>query len=223
MAKQVKLSVQKRAGAGRPVARKLRREGFVPAVIYGAKYQPVNLQVPSRELDTLLGHAIGENILVDLEIGSDSGKTSQLALIQEVQHEPVSGAVVHVDFHAIDMNEAIHANVVVEPSGEANGVRNFGGLLEQLTRTIEVECLPKDLPELISVDVTALNIGDAIHVRDVQLPAGVTARSDADLTIFLVASPTVQEEVAPVEGAPTEPEVIKEKKEEAAPAEAAKK
>jgi large subunit ribosomal protein L25 len=224
MAKQVKLSVQTRTGAGRPVARKLRREGFVPAVIYGAKYQPRNLQVPSRALKTLLGHAVGENILVDLEIDGEGGKSNQLALIQQIQHEPISGTVVHVDFHAIDMNESIHAQIVVEPVGEPNGVRNFGGLLEQLTRTVEVECLPKDLPEIITVDVSALNIGDAIHVRDLALPAGVTARSDADLTVFLVASPTVQEEVAaPVEGAPTEPEVIREKKEEPAPAEGAKK
>jgi large subunit ribosomal protein L25 len=224
MAKQVKLSVQSRAGAGRPVVRKLRRQGLVPAVIYGAKYKPVNLQVPSRTLDTVLSHAVGENILVDLEIETDGKKASQLALIQQIQHEPVSGTVTHVDFHAVDMNETLHANIVIEPVGEANGVRNFGGLLEQMARTIEIECLPKDLPEVITVDVSALNIGDAIHVRDLPLPAGVTARSDADLTVFLVASPTVQEEVvAPVEGTPTEPEVIKEKKEEAAPAEGAKK
>ena len=226
MAKQVKLTAKTRLQTGGSVSKKLKRQGLVPAVVYGGKNQPQTLQLAARDIKTLLSHAIGENILVELEIESDSGKSNRMALIQEVQHEPLSGDVVHVDFHAVNMNEALRTSVPIEPRGEPNGVKNFGGLLEQSLRALEVECLPKDLPERITVDVSALNIGDSIHVKDIPLPAGVTALEDADLTVFLVAAPTVVEEpVAPAAGvAPTaEPEVIREKKEEAVAPAAEKK
>lgn len=220
MAKQVKLNASTRATAGTGASKALRAQGLIPANIYAAGETNLNLQVVGRELEKLLSHAVGENILVDLEIEDNGSKSNRLALIQEVQHEPISGKVVHVDFHAVKMDEKLHANVPLEPVGEPNGVRNFGGLLEQSLRALAIECLPKDLPEIIRVDVSALNIGDAIHVRDIVLPEGVAAIEDGELTVFLVASPSVQEEeAAPVEGAPTQPEVIREKKEEPAAAE----
>ena len=119
-----------------------------------------------------------------------------------MQHEPLSGAIVHVDFHAVKMDEMLHTSVPVEPTGEPNGVKNFGGMLEQSLRSLEIECLPKDLPELVTVDVSALNVGDSLHVKDIALPAGVTAQDDADLTVFLVAAPTVVEEPAAGAAAP---------------------
>src|SRR3954452_851972 len=155
----------------------------------------------------MLSHAAGENILVELEI---AGGSNRLALVQEIQHAPVSGDVLHVDFHAVSMDEMIEADVPLEPTGTANGVKNFGGLLEQSLRSLSIECLPRDLPDVITVDVSALNIGDAIHVRDIPLPQGVTAKSPADLTAISVVAPTVEE--APAEVAPTAPEVITEKK-----------
>jgi large subunit ribosomal protein L25 len=121
----------------------------------------------------------------------------------------------HIDFHAVSMDEMIEADVPLEPTGIANGVKNFGGLLEQSLRSLAIECLPRDLPDIITVDVSALNVGDGIHVRDIKLPTGVTTRIPADLTAFSVLAPTVEEE--PVVGAaevPTSPEVIKEKKED---------
>ena len=135
----------------------------MPAVIYGAKDKAEPLQVSRRDINALLSHASGENILVELEI---AGKKNRLALVQEVQHAPVGGDILHVDFHAVSMDEMIEAEVPLEPVGIANGVKNFGGLLEQSIRALAVECLPKDLPDKISVDVSALNIGDSIHVRD---------------------------------------------------------
>lgn len=219
MAKQVKLTAQTRSQIGGSVAKKLKRQGAVPAIIYGGNIEPQPLQVATRDIQTLLSHAVGENFLVDLEIDDNGNKTNRTALIQEVQHEPTTGSILHIDFHAVSMNEALTASIPIEPAGTANGVKNFGGILEQSLRSLEVECLPKDLPEIISVDVSALNVGDSIHVRDIGLPAGVTALDDADLTVFLVAAPTVAEEpVAPGAGmaATAEPEVIKEKKEEAA-------
>ncbi|HWB59817.1 MAG TPA: 50S ribosomal protein L25 [Chthoniobacteraceae bacterium] len=226
MAKQVKLSAQLRPSSGRSAVKKIKAQGAVPAVIYGGKDKPQTLQVNSRDINTLLAHAVGENILVDLEI-SDSGKTTnRLALIQEIQHAPLGGAVLHVDFHSVKADEILHAHIPIEPHGESVGVRSYGGILDQSLRRLDVACLPKDLPEIIRVDVSALNIGDSIHVKDIKLPEGVTSSIDGDLTVFHVSAP-VAEEVKPAEeAAATGPEVIKEKKPEgeaAAPAAGDKK
>jgi large subunit ribosomal protein L25 len=221
MAKQVKLMAERRTATGRSAVRKLKAMGVVPAIIYGAKDKAEPLQVSRRDINAMLSHAAGENILVELEI---AGK-SRLALVQEVQHAPLGNAILHVDFHAVSMDEVIQADVPLEPTGIANGVKNMGGLLEQNLRSLAIECLPRDLPDLITVDVSALDIGDAIHVREIQLPSGVTTRVQPDLTAFSVLAPTVEEEpvVAEVEAA-AGPEVIREKKEEpeAAAASAAK-
>jgi large subunit ribosomal protein L25 len=211
MAKQVKLMAERRTATGRSAVRKLKAAGSVPAVIYGAKDKPETLQVSKRDINAMLSHAAGENILVELEI---AGK-SRLALVQEVQHAPVGGAILHIDFHAVSMDEMIQADVPLEPTGIANGVKNMGGLLEQNLRSLAIECLPRDLPDVVRVDVSALNIGDSIHVREIQLPEGVTTRVQPDLTAFSVLAPTVEEEpVAAAVEAPTGPEVIREKKEE---------
>jgi len=211
MAKQVKLTAEPRTALGRSAVRKLKAAGSVPAVIYGSKDKPEALQVSRRDITAMLSHAAGENILVELEVG---GK-SRLALVQEVQHAPLGNAILHVDFHAISMDEVIQADVPLEPTGTANGVKNMGGLLEHNLRSLAIECLPRDLPDIIRVDVSALNIGDAIHVREIQLPAGVTTRVQPDLTAFSVLAPTVEEEpVAAAAEAATGPEVIREKKEE---------
>jgi large subunit ribosomal protein L25 len=211
MAKQVKLTAERRTATGRSAVRKLKAAGSIPAVIYGAKDKPETLQVSKRDINAMLSHAAGENILVELEI---AGK-NRLALVQEVQHAPLGGAILHIDFHAVSMDEVIQADVPVEPVGVANGVKNMGGLLEQNLRSLAIECLPRDLPDVIKVDVSALNIGDAIHVREIPLPTGVTTRIQPDLTAFSVLAPTVEEEpVAAAVDAAAGPEVIKEKKEE---------
>ena len=220
MAKQVKLKAEPRNATGRLASRKLKARGIVPAVIYGGKHKSQALQVLERDINAMLSHASGENILVELEIAGE--KTGRTALLQEVQHSPVRGDVVHVDFHAISMDEKIEASVPLEALGMATGVKNFGGLLEQNVRGLAIECLPKDLPDKITVDVSALNIGDAIHVRDIKLPDGVVAKVPADLTVFSVVAPVAEEEpVTPEAEAAAGPEVITAKKEEgeaAAPA-----
>jgi len=211
MAKQVKLTAERRTALGRSAVRKLKAKGVVPAIIYGAKDKAEPLQVSRRDISAMLSHAAGENILVELEI---AGK-SRLALVQEVQHAPLGNAILHVDFHAVSMDEVIQADVPLDPIGIANGVKNMGGLLEQNLRSLAIECLPRDLPDVIKVDVSALNVGDAIHVREIPLPPGVTTRVQPDLTAFSVLAPTVEEEPVAAEAeAPTGPEVIREKKEE---------
>ena len=217
MAKQVKLSASPRSEGGRNAVKQVRARGGVPAVIYGSKDKPANLEVSRRDIEALLSHAVGENILVELEIEENGKKTSRLSLIQEVQHHPLRGEILHVDFHAVSMTEKISADIVIESYGEPDGVKNFGGLLEQSMRTVTIRCLPQNLPEIIRVDVSAMKIGDSIHVRDLPLPADVEADEDADLTVFIVAEPAVVEEPV-VAAAPESPEVIKEKKPEAAAA-----
>jgi large subunit ribosomal protein L25 len=224
MAKQVKLKAEPRTNVGRSAVRKLKARGIIPAVIYGAKDKPQPLQLAARDINAMMSHASGENVLVELEIAGE--KSSRTALVQEVQHTPVGGDIRHVDFHAISMDDTIQAEVPLEPVGTANGVKNFGGLLEQSLRVLTLECLPRDLPDRITVDISQLNIGDSIHVRDIQLPSGVTAKVPADLTAFSVLAPVVEEVpvVAEAEAA-AGPEVITEKKgegEAAATAPAAK-
>ncbi|HET9417845.1 MAG TPA: 50S ribosomal protein L25 [Chthoniobacterales bacterium] len=221
MAKQVKIKAEHRAGTGRSAVRKLKARGIIPAVIYGAKQKPEPLQVSARDITTILSHASGENILVELEIDGEKG--GRAAMLQEIQHSPLGDEILHVDFHAVSMDEMIEADVPLEAVGVPNGVKNFGGLLEQSLRSLTIECLPSDLPDRITVDVSALNIGDAIHVRDIKLPRGVTAQVQPDLTAFSVLAPAVEEVpvAAPAEAAVAGPEVIKEKKEEGEAAAAA--
>jgi large subunit ribosomal protein L25 len=213
MAKQVKLTARPRSQSGRNAVKSVRARGSVPAVIYGHHTTPANLEVSHRELEILLSHAVGENILVDLEIQEGANKSNQLSLIQEVQRHTLRNQILHVDFQAVSMTEKISADITIEPFGESDGVKNFGGLLEQSMRSIAIRCLPQDLPEIIKVDVSALKVGDSIHIRDLQLPKGVEADVDADLTVFIVAEPAVATE-APAASAAS-PEVIKEKKAEA--------
>src|SRR5947199_7514320 len=222
MAKQVKLKAEPRASVGRSAVRKLKAHGVIPAIIYGGKDKPQPLQVAARDINAMMSHASGENVLVELEIAGE--KSNRTALVQEVQHSPVRGDILHIDFHAISMDETIQAEVPLEPIGVPNGVKNFGGLLEQSLRALAIECLPRDLPDRITVDVSQLNIGDSIHVRQIQLPSGVTSKVPPDLTAFSVLAPTVEEEPVAAEAAEAAaagPEVITEKKPEgeaAAPA-----
>jgi large subunit ribosomal protein L25 len=217
MAQQVKLKAQKRTLLGRNAVKKIKEKGLVPAVIYGSQAEPMTLQIDARELTTVLAHASSEHVLVELEIVDGSESTHRLALIQEVQHHPLKRALVHVDFHAVSATEKITSEVPIEAVGEALGVRTFGGLLEYSLRTLEVECFPQDLPDIVRIDVSNLNIGESLHVRDIQLPSGVEAITDDDLTVVSVVASRVGEEVTePVEAAAA-PEVITEKKPEAKP------
>ncbi len=215
MAKQVKLSAKPRSHVGRNSVKQLRSRGAVPANIYGPKTQPSNLEISTKDINKLLARAVGENILVELEIEHGDKTTKHLSLIQEVQHHAVRGDVLHVDFLEVSMNELLHTEVTIEAIGESIGVKSSGGLLEQLLRHIAIECLPKDLPESVRVDVSKLGLGDSLHLRDLILPEGVKATGDGDLTVFLVAEPKVAEEPKGDE-VQQAPEVIREKKPEAA-------
>jgi len=161
-------------------------------------------------------------VLVDLLVEENGQTNNRLALIQEVQHHPFEDVVLHVDFHEVSATEKLRTAVPVRPVGEPAGVKTGGGVLEWVMRELHVECLPKDLPEVIEVNVEKLEIGQGIHVSDITPPAGVTLLDDKGQSIFIVAAPIAEEEVAvaATEGL-AEPEVIGEKKEEGEEGEAA--
>jgi large subunit ribosomal protein L25 len=217
--KSLPLSAHPRVAAGKGGARQLRAAGSVPATLYGERTAPISLAVNAREFASVLKRSSSEHILIDLQVmGSDSG--SELALVKDVQHDPISGDVLHVDFLHIHPTKRISVTVPVRIRGIADGVKNFGGILQHTMRELEVEALPADIPEVIDVDVSALGIGDAVHVREISLD-GVTIVSGPERTIASVVPPTVVKEVtpvaegaAPVESAAGAPEVIGEKKEE---------
>jgi len=215
MAQQVKLKAEKRTVVGRNAIKKIKAQGLVPGVIYGSQGEPIALQVEGRALTNVLAHALSEHVLVELEIADGSQSTNRLALIQEVQHHPLRPELLHVDFHAVSATEKITSEVPIEAVGDALGVRTFGGLLEHSLRTLEVECFPQDLPEIVRIDVTNLNIGESLHVRDIPLPSGVESLTPADLTVVSVVASRVGEEVTETAETPAAPEVITEKKAEA--------
>jgi large subunit ribosomal protein L25 len=214
MAKPVSLKASRRMGVGRRGARQARANSQIPAVIYGSKIQPTAIQVECIELERLFKQATSENMLVDLTL-DEGGKTSnRLAFIQDIQHSALTDKVLHIDFHEIRADEKLHARVIVIPLGEPEGVRTGGGVLEQALREVEVECLPKDLPDRIEIDVSQLQIGANIHVNQLQPPSGVTILSHADVSVFSVLAPVKEEVVAAVAAEATEPEMIKKKTEE---------
>jgi len=214
MANQTKLSARTRTVSGSNDVKKIRDRGGVPAIIYGNAIEPTNLEVNRREIEMLLSRAAGESLLVDLEIDDAGKKTTRLSLIQEVQHHPLRGDVLHIDFQSVSATETIEAEIPIETVGEADGVKNFGGIMEVILRSLPIQCLPQNLPEVLEVDVSALKIGDSIHVRDLILPQGVEATMDGEVTVLSIAEPNVVEEPEPTAEVATAPEVLKEKKPE---------
>jgi large subunit ribosomal protein L25 len=221
--KSLKLKAAPRTQVRRKGSKALRSTGRIPANIYGKSIAPQNLEIDSEAFIDLINSAHSEIVLVDLEVSGDSN--ARLALVQDVQHHPLSGEVLHVDFHEVKNDEMITIRIPVEATGEAEGVKSGGGTLEHVLQKLRVTALPKDLPEQILVDVSALAVGQAIQIGQIQAPAGVTILGDKHLRVFAVAAPTTEVEAAPAAAAGAEakqPEMIKEKKEEA-PAPAKKK
>ena len=215
--KSVALKAYPRSQVQRAEVTKLRRAGRVPATIYGRQTQPQNLEVDYDEITDLLHHSASENLLVDLSVENDP-RAKRLALVQEVQHHPLSAKVVHLDLHEVAENEKVTVQVPVETTGEAAGVKTGGGSLTHVMLKLKVRSLPKDLPEEILIDVTALEIGKSIHIGQIVLPAGVEILGDKHLTVVSVAAPRAEEEVAATAAAPAagDVEMTKEKKEEGA-------
>lgn len=225
--KSLKLKAFPRTSVRRKGAKAVRSAGRIPANIYGKTAAPQNLEVDSVEFSDLVHAAHSEIILVDLAVAGDS-RAERLALIQDVQHHPLTGSVLHVDFHEVKPDEFVTIKVPVEAVGEAVGVKSGGGTLEHVLLKLRIRALPKDLPEQINVDVSSLEVGKSIHIGDIVAPAGVQILGDKHITVLAVAAP-VTEAAATTDAAAAagtdakQPEMIKEKKEEAPAAKAADK
>ncbi len=214
--------VAERVPGSKNANRRLRAAGRIPAVVYGGGRPPVPISVDHRTMHELLKGG-NENAVFLLQLG-ETGK-SRHAMIRELRVDPVSRTIEHIDFLRVVMTEKVRVKVPIELQGIAEGVKNEGGVLDFQTRELEVECLPKDIPAHLTVEVVGLRIGQHIEAGAISLPPGVTLVSDAHQVVASVAhSRVVVEEVAPaealVEAEPAEPEVIgRGKREEAEEAE----
>jgi large subunit ribosomal protein L25 len=195
--KAVPVIARKREGTGKGVARKLRASGVVPGVLYGEQTTPVPLELNRKEISTILRRAGSEHLLVDLTVTGNGGEP-QMALVRDVQHDPINGEILHVDFLHISATSRIRITVPVHIVGTAIGVKDFGGILQHTARELEIESLPADIPDKIDVDVSELGIGDAIHVRDIE-KEGITFVTALERTIVSVVPPTVIKEVVTAE------------------------
>ncbi|MFN3408054.1 MAG: 50S ribosomal protein L25 [Limisphaerales bacterium] len=215
--KSVALNAAPRAETRRNHNKSLRAAGRIPAVIYGRALPARNLSLDAKEFTSLLHHSASETILVDLAV-QDDVQPKRLALIQEVQRHPLNGAVLHVDFHEVREDEKVTIAVPVETTGEAVGVKTGGGVLEHVLFRLKVRALPKDLPEQLVIDVTNLEAGRAIHIGDIQPPAGVEIIGNKAAVVIACALPRAEAEETAAAAAPAagEVEMIKEKKDEAA-------
>jgi large subunit ribosomal protein L25 len=190
---QLDLKAQVRKTTGKGPARTLRREGRIPAVLYGPKTDAMMLSIDFKEFEQIVKKANVGSVLLNLQI--QNGETStRPAMIKELQTNPVSGAFVHVDFYEIDMKRKINVSVPVVTRGKSAGVEE-GGMLQIVRRELEVFCLPTAIPESIEVDISDLTIGDSIHVREIALPDEVELPEDIDFTVITVLAPKVEEEV----------------------------
>jgi large subunit ribosomal protein L25 len=213
--KTIELPVEKRSTIGKNEARRSRAVGRIPAVVYGAGKPNVPISVDRKALADLFREGAGENAIFLLKLaGSDQ---SRHAMIRELQRDPVSRKPLHIDFLRVLMDVKVTVKVPIEVVGVARGVKTDGGILDVVTREIEIECLPADIPAHIGVDVAELGIGDAIRVSDLPPIEGVRIVDNPEKVVVHVAHPTREEEpvVAAAEGAvaePAEPEVLKKGK-----------
>jgi large subunit ribosomal protein L25 len=189
------LGAEPRDGVGKGVNRKLRASGRIPGVVYGKRRDPQSIQLDPAALEKLLrGSGAGLNTLIDLSVG---GRTDTV-LVKELQRHPVKGSFWHVDFYQVDLSRKITVSVPIHFVGKARGVE-FGGILDHPLRELEVECLPRAIPEFVEVDVSSLEIGQAIHVSELRLPEGVEVKTDGALPVASVVLPAAEVEAAPAE------------------------
>lgn len=208
-----KLTAIKRTEKGKQAAKRLRKSGIVPAVIYGESTEPLKLSIKYSDLRDLVYSEHGAHALIELTVSGDGKDRQENVMIKEAQRHPMRDTFTHIDFVKVDLNKAIRTKVTLEIIGEAAGVVD-GGVLQQVHREVEIECLPGDLPDSIEVDVSELAIGHAIIAGDLLMPAGVTLLDDVEEILLTIIAPTAiieEEEVTEVE---IEPELIGGEKQE---------
>lgn len=214
MATKTTIQAETRARSGSGVLKQLRREGLLPSVIYGKDFENINLKIDAKAFRDILSHSSSDNIVVNLEI---DGKDSRLAFLKDVQYDALTGQALHADFRAIDNKTEITAQIPAHLNGTAPGVK-AGGVVEQYVHTIEITCLPNDLPESIEIDISSLELGDALHLGDITYPAGVKHTLNDDVVVVHIGKAGAGADAieAAAEAAPAEEAAPEEKAEEAA-------
>ncbi len=206
------LTAAARTETGKGVARKLRQSNRIPGVIYGHHREPQPLSVDGRELERLLAHIVPGATVIELEVDGSTART----LIREIQRHPVRPQILHVDFQELVAGEKVSVEIPLVLVGVPHGVRNDGGVLDQVMRELSVEVDPSDMPSRIEVDVSGLGLNESIHVSELQIPAGVDVMAEPEDTVCVVAPPRVVEETVELVEEPegTEPELIRKTKDE---------
>ena len=210
----LEIEVNAREPGSKHQARRLRREGKIPAVLYGPKVQPLPLELNRKDFSNRVAGLEGSH-LVRMKSAS-ANLADKVALVEEMQYHPITGDVIHADFYEVDLTARIEVSVPLHFVGKGAGVVR-GGILQPIVREIQVECLPLDIPQYFDVDVSGLDIGDSVHIEDLPMPEGVTAVFDSNFALVTVATPTVEEEPTVAVAATPEAAAVaspEEKKEE---------
>jgi large subunit ribosomal protein L25 len=211
---QLALTARVRRLTGKGAARTLRKKDQIPAIFYGPKTEPVMLAVDYPELERITRHEGGENVILDLEIQTGDGTETRKAMLKDLQVDPVNDAYLHADFYEISMDRAITVDVPIRLVNTPVGVTN-GGILQHIRRELTISCLPDKLVEVIYADVSNLDIGDSLHIRDLALPEGIMSSEEDHVTVAIVAAPTVVHEA--VEAEAVEEGIVMEEGEEPGP------
>jgi large subunit ribosomal protein L25 len=212
---EIILEAESRKELGRSKTKGLRSKGYIPAIVYAQGKESESIKVSTSTLLKVIHQHRIENAVISLKVKDGKKQKSLACIIKEIQYDPVKGGIMHLDFNEISLTKTIKINVPVTAKGEPIGVKQEGGSLEHVLWELEIECLPADIPKEIEVDVSQLNIGDSIHVKDLTVPSNIRILNDPDSIVLSVVAPLKEEVVAvPLEGEEKqEPEVIKEKKE----------
>jgi large subunit ribosomal protein L25 len=200
------LSARTRETHGKGAARQLRREGLLPAVFYGPGSSSIMLSVDYPELRTIIKKAASEQIILELRITSDSGVAKKNVMLKELQIDPIKDTYLHADFYEISMDKEITVNIPVHLINTPIGVTQAGGILQHVRRELSISCLPDKLVDALELDVSGLDIGDSLHVSDIEVPAGITLLDEDHMTVAVVAAPTVMPKEGVEEGEEEGPE-----------------
>jgi len=191
--KQVSLNADLRTECGKSAVKKLRREGLIPAILYGHKKESIPLSLSSLLLNRIMTDEAIESTLIDLTIKAGENEEKKTVVLKDIQVGPVKRNCLHVDFYEVDMSEKIVVPISIHLIGKAKGVE-AGGILQQIKREVEVKCLPSKIPGRFEIDVSNLEIGDSIHLGEISLDEGVEILEDLSLVVAAVSTPTVMKE-----------------------------
>ena len=214
--KEIKLDVQLRNQLGTRKVKKIRRENFIPGIVYGGEEKkPTPVRVERGLFEHTMRTHRGQSVIFHLNIlDGDKKLRDYSAIVREEQHDPTSDRLIHLDFQRISLKEEIEVKIPIHVTGDPVGVKKDGGSLDQMLWELDIVCLPMDIPEKVEINVETLKIGDALHVKDLVLPQGVKTKHDLEAIVVAVAAPMKEEVAVPAEGQPTEPEVMMEKPKE---------